>query len=366
MNTSNVDSPVVNKLPLPDLWGGGNPEIWQRSSRATAKKIVELAFGGMPPVPEEIHFEKCCEARVRLFPDLPHLRTYKIHCGGGEKPFSFTVQILYPDGDGPFPAIVNGDGCWWYLTDDVAKKVLAQGCALLMFDRTEMARDLGGMTHGDPEWKLREGGLYDVYPDRDFGAISAWAWGIQRGVDLLMTLPYIDRDNIAVTGHSRGGKTALLAGLVDERIGLINDNAGGTCGAALSRYVSGQGETLGQILFQFPHWFGPELQTYADKEETLPFDQHSLLACLAPRPLLLTYALDDVWSNQRGMILAAEAAREVYALHNKADALAFHLREGSHAHQPEDWAVLLDFIGVHWQGLAPGYAYNQHPYGSIL
>ncbi|MDF3130246.1 hypothetical protein P0Y35_13645 [Kiritimatiellaeota bacterium B1221] len=359
MTVHDPDTPAVNKLPLPPL-----PEDFPREE--TAKEIADVMYGGLPPEPVEIHIEKCCEARVARWPGAPKLWTYKLHCRGGEVPFSFTVQILFPQGDGPFPAVMNGDGCWWYATEEVAQMVIAQGCALVMFDRTEMARDLGGQTHGNPDWKRREGGLYDVYPGGTFGAISAWAWGIHRCVDLLMSLPFIDPEKIAVTGHSRGGKTALLAGLTDQRITMINDNASGTCGAALSRYVSEQGETLAQILFQFPHWFGPKLQAYADQEEDLPFDQHSLLACLAPRPLLMTYSLEDMWANQRGMVLAAEAAREFYQFYGKADAVAYHFREGGHAHLSEDWAVLLDYIGVHWQGKAPGCAYNQHPYGSII
>ena len=95
----------------------------------------------------------------------------------------------------------------------------------------------------------------------------------------------------------------------------------------------------------FPSWFGPGLHPYLAREGELPFDQHCLLAALAPRPLLLTYALDDRWSNPEGMVQCAWAAGEAYRFLGRPDNLAFHLRPGGHSHSAEDWAVLLDFIG---------------------
>jgi hypothetical protein len=107
---------------------------------------------------------------------------------------------------------------------------------------------------------------------------------------------------------------------------------------------------------------GDGLKPYLGREEEVPFDQHCLLASMAPRPLLITYAIDDRWSNPEGMVLAVEAARRVYRLMEKETELAFHLREGPHLHHPEDWRVLFDFIRWKWFGKQPGFRYNEHPY----
>jgi hypothetical protein len=245
------------------------------------------------------------------------------------------------------------------MSDDIVRRVLDHGCALLLFNRTEMAEDLGYA--GVPNNKKRSGGLYDVYPGRTFGALSAWAWGYHRCVDVLHTLPFIDPQRIAVTGHSRGAKTTLLAAATDSRITLVNDNASCAGGSAAFRYVGDGGETL-SIIDVFPSWFGPGLKPYLSREGDLPFDQHCLLATIAPRPLLLTYALDDRWSNPEGMVQCAWAAGEAYRFLGCPENLAFHLRPGQHSHAPADWDVLLDFIDWKWSGKRPKAPYNIHPY----
>jgi hypothetical protein len=244
------------------------------------------------------------------------------------------------------------------VADDIARRVLESGCALVMFNRTEIVEDLD--TRG-PDKKKRAGGLYEVYPGRQFGAISAWAWGYHRCLDMLQELPFIDTKRVAITGHSRGGKVTLVAGATDDRIALVNDNASCAGGSTAFRYVGDGGETL-NIINVFPSWFGSGLHSYLGREGELPFDQHCLLASIAPRLLLLTYTQDDRWSNPEGMVLCARAASEVYRFLEMPDNMAFHLREGAHSHAPEDWEVLLDFIAWKWSGRTPNTIYNSHPY----
>lgn len=358
--------PIVDKgeLPNPFIVPGGDGAVagknkWEACSGAWRDMILEMEYGGLPPKPDSVEIETLCHSTVQRWPASPKLWTYRVHCHGGVRPFTFCVRILFPNTLGPFPAIVNGDGCWWYISDDIARRVVGSGCALVMFNRTEMAEDLG--YEDVPDKNARIGGLYDVYPGQKFGALSAWAWGYHRCVDLLFKLPFIDTDRIAVTGHSRGGKTTLVAGVADRRITLVNDNAGGTGGSAAFRYVGNGGETL-NILNVFPSWFGAGLRPFLGREGEIPFDQHCLLASIAPRPLLLTYALDDRWSNPEGMVQCAWAAGEVYRFLDVPQNLAFHLRKGAHAHTAEDWDVLLDFIGWKWLGKKPRANYNGHPY----
>src|SRR5437763_10803261 len=108
--------------------------------------------------------------------------------------------------------------------------------------------------------------------------MAAWAWGYHRAVDFLVTLRSVDKDRIAVTGHSRGGKAALLAGAIDARVALTAPNCSGCGGAGCFRFRGPQSERLADILQSFPGWFTPRLRDFIGREDQLPFDQHELKA----------------------------------------------------------------------------------------
>jgi hypothetical protein len=358
---------VIDAGPLPDpfAWHDGrrvaSPAAWPARARAWRDEIVATVYGGLPPPPTAVEAETLCESRVRRWPKAPRLLSFRVRATGGDRPVTFGVKLFLPDADGPVPAIAYGDACWWNLVDEAVERVLARGLALALFARTELAADPPA-TPGEPP--PRRGGAYDAYPERDFGAIAAWAWGFHRCVDLLRGLPEIDPARIAVTGFSRGGKAALLAGATDERIALVHDHASGAGGSAAFRIVGDGGETVA-IADRFPHWFGPGLRAYVGRERELPFDQHCLSASISPRPRLSTYALDDRWSNPEGMVQCAWAAGEVDRFLGFPGASSFHLRPGGHAHTVDDWAVLLDFIAWRWQGAAPRARYGHHPYAHL-
>jgi hypothetical protein len=373
--------PKINKLPLPDLFTDAkgirsvSVDAWEKQAAFWREQIIDLEYGGMPPAPSSFEIETLCHSQIKRWEGQPFVFSYRLHSYFGEQRFSFTVRVILPQSPGPHPVIIAGDGCWWYASDEVIQEVLSHRYALILFNRTEMAEDLGvnSVVYHNPEpyWPRgqrftahadpRRGGLYDFFPEKTFGAVAAWAWGYHRCVDLIHQLPYCDNARIAITGHSRGGKTVLVAGATDTRIALVNDNQSCAGGSALFRYVGDSAETL-TILDSFPSWFGKGLRPYLGKEEGIPFDQHCLLASMAPQALLCTYSMDDRWANPEGMVLAVEAAREAYDLLGVGDRLAFHLRTGAHSHAPEDWQVLLDFMAWQWKGEEPGYPYNQHPY----
>lgn len=205
---------------------------------------------------------------------------------------------------------------------------------------------------------VREG-IQKHFPNADWSTIHAWAWGFSRVIDYLVTLPEIDASRIIVVGHSRMGKTALLAGAFDERIALVIPHQAGCGGSAPSRAIGNKGaESVERINTSFSHWFNQRFKEFNKEPERLPFDQHCLIAMCAPRPVLLSNAVEDKWANPDGQFQLLVAADPVYKLLGSKgiasktmpevgklmdSPLGYYIRDGKHSMTREDWRVFLDF-----------------------
>ncbi|MEX0586009.1 MAG: acetylxylan esterase [Pirellulales bacterium] len=194
----------------------------------------------------------------------------------------------------------------------------------------------------------------------DWGTIAAWAWGMHRAVDYLVTDADVDKSRIVAVGHSRLGKTALLAAAFDERIALCIPHQAGCGGTAPSRGKIG--ESVKRINDSFPHWFCDEFTAFNDQPARLPFDQHALIALCAPRPVLLTNAVEDTWANPAGQFEMLQAADPVYRLVGSAGLeakkmpaaeelsdgkLGYYIRAGKHSMTRGDWQIFLKYADRH-------------------
>ncbi len=236
-----------------------------------------------------------------------------------------------------------------------------------------LARGYGLATanYGDIDPDFHDGfrnGAHALFPEpREarapdaWGSIAAWAWGLSRILDALESDAYVDAARVALVGHSRLGRTAAWAGARDPRFAMVISNNG--LGGLFKRKF---GETLWQITTARPHWFARAVVPFADATDKLPVDNHLTLALIAPRPLYLGTASEDVYAVPAAEFLAAKAAEPVWLLLGRPGlavrerpapgqwsiegTIGFHVREGRHDLTSWDWARYLDFADRHLQG----------------
>ncbi|WP_346858522.1 hypothetical protein [uncultured Draconibacterium sp.] len=218
-----------------------------------------------------------------------------------------------------------------------------------------------GIKYGIRGHFLKPGTTYPA-PD-EWGAISAWSWGLSCAMDYLETDPQVNPKKVALYGVSRLGKTVLWAGASDQRFGMVIASCSGEGGAAISRRQ--YGETIKHMIdsTRYFYQFAGNRAKYGDDPNSCPVDAHMLVALMAPRPLLLQTGDTDNWSDPKGEFVAAVAAEPVYNLLGKKgletdlwpaagtpvlNDLGYFMHSGGHGTLPADFDIFLDFIKMHF------------------
>jgi len=399
---ANYDESKIPPYTLPDplVMNDGTPVKTAADWPARRAEILALfesqMFGKMPGKPERQTVELLNEDSAAL-DGQAYRREVRITVTQGGKSLAFDLLIyLPPDAPRPVPVFlmlnffgnhsistdpgIHLNENWFRNSKDKGTEgnratEASRGASASRWPVEHiLSRGYGVATiyYGDLDPDFDDGfqnGLHSLFyrpgqtrPEPDeWGSIGAWAWGLSRAMDYFETTDDIDAKQVAVAGHSRLGKTSLWAGATDERFAIVISNDSGCGGAALSRRAIG--ETVWRINNSFPHWFCDNFTAYNDKEGELPFDQHELIALMAPRPVYVASAQDDKWADPKGEFLSCAHADPVYKLLDLdglpgrqmpgvnepvAGTIGYHMRDGGHDVKLYDWERYMDFADRHF------------------
>ncbi|MCQ2387561.1 MAG: hypothetical protein MJ066_03845 [Clostridia bacterium] len=173
------------------------------------------------------------------------------------------------------------------------------------------------------------------------GKIAMWAWGAMRVLDYLYSRKEVNKNKVGIAGHSRLGKTAILAGAFDERFKFVHSNCSGTGGAGLYKMKNKESEKISDLLFRFSYWFTPDFKKLKDKEKYVEYDQDALMSLISPRLLNVSSAKEDLWANPKSEKKALYNCKKIW---DNPENTNYQVRKGTHYFSRDDWHGLLDFL----------------------
>ncbi|WP_300377093.1 alpha/beta hydrolase [Henriciella sp.] len=364
------------------------PETFLQNREMWKIRLEDHIFG---PFPEGLASKRISHKVIddNYLHGLGTLEEYIIEISGAGNTKRFTLGIAWPKTETPAPLIISQSFCGnqtafqtaamsppltpgvtdfcgsgegsvmsrvaqlvfgRYIASPPMEQVLSRGYAYASFYTSELIPDSSGAARAMmPDFPHAERGEIS-------GAVAGWAAGFSAALHVLENDHRIDAARTAIIGHSRSGKSALVAGSYDERIDAVIAHQAGTGGTALSRAKAG--ETVPEMLENYPHWFSPAYQEFdAGGAYTTPVDMHVLIALNAPTPLLIGNGRRDVWSDPNGTWRAMLEAAPVYEAAGgnslKQDTmqtpnldanLVFWMRPGGHSITATDWDAWLTWL----------------------
>ncbi len=322
------------------------------------KELIEIlcreAYGDpIPPVPvtgRTVDTDTHCAGMRAVIEDI------RVSCRMGDAvTFTFPLRFYRPANGERRPVILalnfRRRPYDEYLQPEAA---LDAGFSLAVVCYKDLSSDDGDFTDKLAAFFPRRG------EGRDAGKITVWAWGASRALDYLISRPDVDAASVGVIGHSRLGKTALWAAALDERFAFCGSSGSGSMGAMYARTRHEGGESVDDICRQFPYWFCGNLHRYRADPAAMPFDQHFLIAAVAPRGVSVQSAAVDYWADPPSEQLCCLAASPAWGAYGKRGfvgdeapcetgsgfregEVVYHKRDGRHFLACSDWMRFLDF-----------------------
>jgi hypothetical protein len=388
----NYEEDSVGSYSLPDVLTLNNGQkitdarIWTEERRPELVKLFEEEqFGKVPPAPVGMHFNvfdkaspafdgRAVRKQVTVYftKDTLHKMDLLIYLPAklsGPAPLLLIINFSANSSVVDDPGVKPGE-----IWTKEGKKVPAPKASPFGKINVDsfILEGIGIATvyYGDIEPDFKAGlqyGIRGVYSkpghavaSDEWGAISAWSWGLSLAMDYFQTDKDIDAKRIALQGTSRLGKTVLWTGARDSRFKLVIASCSGEGGAALSRRNYGESINHMTDTSRYYYQFAPARHNYANDPNSSPVDAHMLVALMAPRPLLLQTGDTDYWSDPKGEFLAAVAAQPVYHLFRKKgpetdvmpkagdtsmlNTLGYYMHAGGHGTVPSDWPVFIAYL----------------------
>lgn len=331
-----------------------------RSREEMLALLLEEEYGYMPPAPEALTWTVQKEIVYKFGGDKASYDRIMLQYTLNGKTGAFPVDCVIPKKPGKHPFFIHinfqpGLPHRYNPTEEL----IDEGFAVLSFCYEDVTKD-------NADWTDGLAGV--LYPEgkrnhpTDPGKIAMWAWAAQRVMDYAQTLTCLDLESAIVCGHSRLGKTALLAAATDERFAFAHSNDSGCSGAALARGTAR--ESVARICELFPYWFCENYLKYPENEAKMPFDQHYLLGVIAPRCVSVGSAEGDVFADPLSELLACVGASKAYedqgvdgflyedcalegnVVFQKGN-VGYYMRPGTHYFSRDDWHHLIAFVKAH-------------------
>jgi hypothetical protein len=371
---NNCDETKVPNYTLPDIFTLDNGKKittiseWEEQRRSELLNLFRSeVYGFAPPKPDNLAF-RVIESDPQAMDGKATLKRVAISFQLQGEPFTFHLTLFVPNQRrGKSPVFLQLNHRSINNTDPTRKTISDYWPAEYVIERGYAIAAINVAAEVEPDEPNATTGIRIFYrqhyaksDELTWGAISAWAWAGSRAVDYFETDPDINPSQVAVVGQSRTGKTALWAGARDTRIALTCSNCAGEGGPAISRRMFG--EYIHNLNTRFSYWFSPKYDSYSGNESTMPFDQHMVVALVAPRGYHGADASEDLWADPRGSWLSLAEASNVWVIYGKVKPLkdemplvndllingpiAYHLREGGHNLEKFDWKLYLDHADV--------------------
>nr|ALL53565.1 hypothetical protein [uncultured firmicutes bacterium contig_31] len=347
------------KLPELTVYQDGsdveNADGWKKR-REEIKKILQESYAGYAPDFKLDVEEKLVSEDPNGYGGKVQVYTYDLRIRSPFNYTSFQYKLAVPKHADRPPVFLNFSFTP-QIADGLGEEITDCGFAVANIYYEDITADK------NDDYMTGAGRFCRRNPHDSWGKIAIWAWGGSRVTDRLVLRDDIDIRRIAVVGHSRLGKTALWCGAMDERFSMVAANDSGGGGAAIFRGKTGElvkdlagtGSKL---------WFCGNFYRYAGRESEMPFDQHFVLALVAPRNLYISSASQDDWADPKSEFLACAAASPVYELlgyrglvspdrypeENECfheGKIGYHLRKGTHYMGRYDWHKIMEYRQKH-------------------